>query len=115
MGLTELRNILHGIKLECAPEMKPIHIKDWYGPGAVASAMLKNLGIIKNHYGDQVKAIDPSPEQVAAHHAFYAGNIQLVKVGHAPQLEPFDGYSERLSSCVHAIAVHGGWTMEQDR
>ena len=69
------------------PDMKPIHISNWYGPGAVASAMLKNLGIIKNHYGDHVRAIDPSPVQVAAHHAFSAGNIQLMKVGHAPDLE----------------------------
>jgi hypothetical protein len=86
LAITDLRDILHGIKLECAPEMKPIHISNWYGPGAVAGAVLKNLDIIKNHYGDDIRAVDPSPVQVAAHHAFSAGNIQLMKVGHAPGL-----------------------------
>jgi hypothetical protein len=87
MAITELRKILHEIKLKSAPDMKPIHLSNWYGPGAVASAMLKNLGIVKNHYGDHVRAIDPSPVQIAAHHAFSAGNIQLMKVGHAPDLD----------------------------
>jgi hypothetical protein len=87
LGIADLRDILHGIKLDCAPEMKPIHISNWYGPGAVAGAVLKNLDIIKNHYGDDIRAVDPAPVQVAAHHAFSAGNIQLMKVGHAPGLE----------------------------
>src|ERR1700734_3436303 len=87
MMITELRKILHEIKLECAPDMKPIHISNWYGPGAVASAFLKNLNIIKDHYGDDIKAIDSPPQQIAAHHAFSAGNIQLMQVGHAPGLE----------------------------
>jgi hypothetical protein len=87
LGITELRRVLHEIKLESAPDMKPIHISNWYGPGAVAGAVLKNLDIIKNHYGDDIRAVDPSPLQLAAHHAFSAGNIQLMKVGHAPDLE----------------------------
>jgi hypothetical protein len=87
LGITDLRNILHEIKLDCAPDMKPIHISNWYGPGAVAGAVLKNLDIIKNHYGDNIRAVDPSPVQLAAHHAFSAGNIQLMKVGHAPGLD----------------------------
>ena len=86
-GITGLREVLHGIKLDCAPDMKPIHISNWYGPGAVAGAVLKNLDTIKNHYGDDIRAVDPSPVQVAAHHAFSAGNIQLMKVGHAPGLQ----------------------------
>ena len=85
--ITELRKILHEIKLECAPDMKPIHLSKWYGPGAVAGAFLKNLDIIKNHYGDDIRAIDPSPLQIAAHCTFSAGNIQLMKVGHAPDLQ----------------------------
>jgi hypothetical protein len=82
-AITGLRDVLHGIKLDCAPDMKPIHISKWYGPGAV----LKNLDIIKNHYGDDIRAVEPSSAQVAAHHAFSAGNIQLMQVGHAPGLE----------------------------
>ena len=86
-AITGLRDVLHGIKLDSAPEMKPIHISNWYGPGAVARAFLKNLNIIKDHYGDDIKAIDPPLQQIAAHHAFSAGNIQLMQVGHAPGLE----------------------------
>lgn len=47
LGLTELRNILRELKLDSAPDMKPIHLNSWYGPGAVASTVLKNLDIIK--------------------------------------------------------------------
>src|ERR1700677_1693347 len=54
--ITGLRDVLHGIKLDCAPDMKPIHISKWYGPGAVASAFLKNLNIIKDHYGNDIRA-----------------------------------------------------------
>jgi hypothetical protein len=86
-GITGLRDVLHGIKLDCAPDMKPIHISNWYGPGAVASAFLKNLNIIKDHYGNDIRATDPPPQQIAAHHAFSAGNIQLMQVGHAPGLK----------------------------
>jgi hypothetical protein len=85
-AITGLQDVLHGIKLDCAPDMKPIHISNWYGPGAVASAFLKNLNIIKDHYSDDILATDPPPQQIAAHHAFSAGNIQLMQVGHAPVL-----------------------------
>ena len=99
---TELRQILHDIRLDCAPNMKPIHISNWYGPGAIVSAILKNLDIIKNHYGEHVTALDPSPVQIAAHHAFSAGNIQLINVGHAPDLLL---HSKDIASAFpHAIA-----------
>src|SRR3984957_7093518 len=101
-GITGLRDVLHGIKLDCAPDMKPIHISNWYGPGAVASAFLNNLNIIKDHYGDDIKAIDPSPQQIAAHHAFSAGNIQLTQVGDAPGLELHS--VDIASAFPHAIA-----------
>ena len=111
--ITELRQILHDIRLDCAPDMRPIHINSWYGPGAVARVFLENLNIIKNHYGDHVKAIDPSPIQTAAHHAFSAGNIQLVKVGHAPDLQ-LHSY-DIASAYPHAISAlpsmkNGEWT-----
>jgi hypothetical protein len=111
--ITELRQILHDIRLECSPNMKPIHISNWYGPGPIASAILKNLDIIKNHYGEHVKALDPSPVQIAAHHAFSAGNIQLIKVGHASDLLLHS--MDIASAYPHAIAqlpsMHGGeWT-----
>jgi hypothetical protein len=109
-GITGLRDVLHGIKLDCAPDMKPIHISNWYGPGAVAGAVLKNLDIIKNHYGDDIRAVDPSPVQVAAHHAFSAGNIQLMKVGHAPglQLHSMDVASAYPHAMTQLPSLAGG-------
>ena len=110
MMITELRKILHEIKLECAPDMKPIHISNWYGPGAVASAILKNLDIVKNHYGDHVRAINPSPQQIAAHHTFSAGNIQLMQVGHAPGvvLHSYDIASAYPHGGVQLPSMAGG-------
>jgi hypothetical protein len=111
--ITELRQILHDIKLECAPNMRPIHISSWYGPGAVARVFLENLNIIKNHYGDHVNALNPSPIQKAAHHAFSAGNIQLMKVGHAPDLQLYS--FDIASAYPHSISQlpsmkDGKWT-----
>jgi hypothetical protein len=105
-GITGLREVLHGIKLDCAPDMKPIHISNWYGPGAVAGAVLKNLDIIKNHYGDDIRAVDPSPVQVAAHHTFSAGNIQSRT--RAQPSTAFDGCRQCLSTRHDAIAFSGG-------
>jgi hypothetical protein len=84
--MTELRNILHGIKLADHPDMKPIHIQLWYGPGPVAQRLLTNLDIIKQHYGGYIHAERPGPLQLAAHCAFAAGRIELLKMGHAPDV-----------------------------
>ena len=116
-GITGLRDVLHGIKLDCAPDMKPIHISNWYGPGSVAGAVLKNLDIIKNHYGDDIRAVDPSPVQVAGHHAFSAGNIQLMKVGHAPglQLHSMDVASAYPHAMTQLPSLAGGrWDKIED-
>jgi hypothetical protein len=109
-AVTGLRDVLHGIKLDCAPDMKPIHISNWYGPGAVASAILNNLNIIEDHYGEEVRALDPPPQQIAAHHAFSAGNIQLMQVGHAPELElnSFDIASAYPHAITQLPSLKGG-------
>jgi hypothetical protein len=116
--VTELRQILHDIKLDCAPDMKPIHISNWCGPGAIASAFLKNLDIIKNHYGDHVRSTDLSPIQIAAHHALSAGNIQLVKVGRAPDLvlHSMDIASAHphASTQLPSMAADGRWNKIDD-
>jgi hypothetical protein len=63
------------------------------------------IDIIKNHYGDHVRSTDLSPMQIAAHHAFSAGNIQLVKVGHAPDLHlhSIDIASHMLVLCNYPL------------
>jgi hypothetical protein len=46
--MTILRKTLAEIKLECAPDMPPIHPKTWYGPGPIAKEFLSKMGITAN-------------------------------------------------------------------
>lgn len=82
--MTVLRATLDAIKLDCAPNMKPIHIKDRYGPGHVARAFSNALDIIKKHCGEYIHSQDHGLLRIAAHHAFAAGRIEMPKTGHAP-------------------------------
>ncbi len=43
--MTVLRKTLADIKLQCAPNMEPIHPKTWYGPGPIAKEFLSKMGI----------------------------------------------------------------------
>jgi hypothetical protein len=101
--MTEIRSVLDGIKLQSAPDMKPIHIKDWYGPGPIARALLKNLDIIDQHYGKFIASENLTPLQTAAHHAFAAGRIEQIKMGHAPnaKLHSYD----IASAYPHALSL----------
>jgi hypothetical protein len=82
-----LRTTLAEIKLSSAPDMKPIHLKDWYGPGPVAKALLANLDIVKKHYGPNIHSEHPGPIQMAAHHAMAGGRIELLQYGYAPDAD----------------------------
>jgi hypothetical protein len=92
--MTILRKTLAEIKLECAPDMPPIHPKTWYGPGPIAKEFLSKMGITANekkgiagHYGKDFNAESPTPQQIAAHHAFAGGRIELIKPGYAGDAE----------------------------
>ena len=96
--------------------MKPIHIKDWYGPGPIARELLRNLDIIGQHYGGFIHSEKPGSLQIAAHHAFAAGRIELLKMGHAPELE-LHSY-DIASAYPHALSLlpslrgEGRWKQE---
>jgi hypothetical protein len=53
----------------------------WHGGGAAAAALIeaKNL---KAHYGPDIAASNITPQQDAAHHAYFGGRIELLKQGY---------------------------------
>jgi hypothetical protein len=77
-----LRETLADLKLESLPNMKGLRLNAWYGPGAVAGPLLKDSGATQ-HYGPDISADNPSPQQAATHHAYFGGRIELMKVGYS--------------------------------
>jgi hypothetical protein len=57
-----------------------LHLRHWHGAGASASALIESQKL-KMHYGRDIAASDISPQQHAAHHAYYGGRIELLKQG----------------------------------
>ena len=57
-----------------------LRLRHWHGAGAAASALIETQGL-KKHYGADIAASDISPQQTAAHHAYYGGRIELLKQG----------------------------------
>lgn len=57
-----------------------LHLRHWHGAGAAASALIESQKL-KMHYGRDIAASNISPQQTAAHHAYYGGRIELLKQG----------------------------------
>lgn len=57
-----------------------LHLRHWHGAGAAASALIE-AEKLKRHYGQDIVALNISPQQNAAHHAYYGGRIELLKQG----------------------------------
>ena len=57
-----------------------LHLRHWHGAGAAASALIESQKL-KMHYGRDIAASNISPQQHAAHHAYYGGRIELLKQG----------------------------------
>ena len=55
-------------------------------PGAAAGALIeaKNL---KAHYGPDIAASNITPQQDAAHHAYFGGRIELLKQGYVENVD----------------------------
>ena len=70
-----------------------LHLRGWHGAGAAASALIESQKL-KVHYGEDIAASDISPQQDAAHHAYFGGRIELLK----------QGYMEGASLHVYDIA-----------
>ena len=58
-----------------------LHLRHWHGAGAAASALIESQKL-KMHYGPDIAASNISPQQTAAHHAYYGGRIELLKQGY---------------------------------
>ena len=70
-----------------------LHLRHWHGAGAAASALIESQKL-KMHYGHDIAASNISPQQTAAHHAYYGGRIELLQ----------QGFIERASLHVYDIA-----------
>jgi hypothetical protein len=58
-----------------------LHLRGWHGAGAAASALIENQKL-RTQYGKDIAASDISPQQDAAHHAYFGGRIELLKQGY---------------------------------
>ena len=74
-------------------ERMGLHLRHWHGAGAAASALIESQKL-KMHYGHDIAASNISPQQTAAHHAYYGGRIELLQ----------QGFIERASLHVYDIA-----------
>ena len=57
-----------------------LHLRHWHGAGAAASALIESQKL-KMHYGRDIAASNISPQQTAAHHAYFGARIELLKQG----------------------------------
>jgi hypothetical protein len=58
-----------------------LHLRDWHGAGAAAAALIE-AEKLKAHYGPDIAASNITPQQGAAHHAYFGGRIELLKQGY---------------------------------
>jgi hypothetical protein len=57
-----------------------LRLRDWHGAGAAASALMEREKT-KRHYGNDIAAVNISPQQKAAHRAYVGGRIETLKQG----------------------------------
>jgi hypothetical protein len=62
-------------------DMDNMRLQSWHGPGAAASACLRGRKVNKLYYPDDIRAENITPWQEAAHHAYHAGHIEMIKHG----------------------------------
>jgi len=88
-----------------------LHLRYLHGAGAAASALIESQKL-KMHYGCDIAASNISPQQTAAHHAYYGGRIELLKQGY---VENRSLHVHDVASCYPAALVefptlaHGEW------
>ena len=80
-------------KMRGAFAQEGLRLRNWYGPGAAASAAIKKFGV-REHFGDHVRAENILPPQEAAHRAYFGGRIEMLK----------QGYVENADLCNYDIA-----------
>jgi len=62
-------------------DLDNMRLRSWHGPGAAASAFLRGRKINKVCYPDDIRSDNLTPWQDAAHHAYHAGHIEMMKHG----------------------------------
>jgi hypothetical protein len=86
-----------------------LHLRHWHGAGAAASALIESQKL-KMHYGPDIAASNISPQQTAAHHAYYGGRIELLKQGYIEDrvLHVYDIASAYPAAMVEFPSLAGG-------
>ena len=86
-----------------------LHLRHWHGAGAAASALIESQKL-KMHYGPDIAASNISPQQTAAHHAYYGGRIELLKQGYVENraLHVYDIASAYPAAMVEFPSLAGG-------
>ena len=86
-----------------------LHLRHWHGAGAAASALIESQKL-KMHYGRDIAASNISPQQTAAHHAYYGGRIELLKQGYVENraLHVYDIASAYPAAMVEFPSLAGG-------
>jgi hypothetical protein len=89
-----------------------LHLRHWHGAGAGASALIESQKL-KKHFGRNIAASNISPQQTAAHHAYYGGRIELLRQGYVEDraLYVLDVAAAYPSAMVEFPSLAGGeWT-----
>ena len=86
-----------------------LHLRHWHGAGAAASALIESQKL-KMRYGPDIAASNISPQQTAAHHAYYGGRIELLKQGYVENraLHVYDIASAYPAAMVEFPSLAGG-------
>ena len=93
-----------------------LRLRHWHGAGAAASALIESRKL-KMHYGPDIAAANISPQQTAAHHAYYGGRIELLKQGYVENraLHVYDIASAYPAAMVEFPSLAGGRWMNEAR
>ena len=102
-----------GVLRQSFIDMDNMRLQSWHGPGAAASAFLRGRKINKLYYPDDIRAQNVTPWQTAAHHAYHAGHIEMMKHGWLENgsLHVYDIASAYPAAIVELPSMKGGdWT-----
>jgi hypothetical protein len=94
-----------------------LHSRHWHGAGAAASALIESQKL-KMHYGPDIAASNISPQQAAAHHAYYGARIELLKQGFLAggSLHVYDIASAYPAAMVEFPSLASGeWVQKQGK
>ena len=86
-----------------------LHLRRWHGAGAAAQALIEAKKL-KAHYGPDIAASNITPQQDAAHHAYFGGRIELLKQGYIENvvLHCYDIASAYPAGMVDLPSLAGG-------